>query len=103
MRTHGRSQFARIFRVTGHEPNASGSSDSEVLLFHPRRVRFWARGADASSLLIGSCRPKSGSIDRSARPYGSSRDAAPPLAPMNKMSEDELEECQGRNIATFIR
>ncbi len=99
MRTHGRLEFARIFRVAGHEPNASGNSDSEVLLPHPRRVRFWIEGGrlvTASRLVwteIG--------IDPSVRKAVGLVLKCPP-APANKTSEDESEECQGRKIATFI-
>jgi hypothetical protein len=99
MRTHGRSEFARIFRVAGHEPNASAGSDSEVLLPHPRRVRFWIEGGrlvTANRLVqtqIG--------IDRSVR-KAVGLVARCPLAPANKTSEDESEECRRRKIATFI-
>jgi len=35
MRTHKRSQFAKIVRIAGHKLNAFGSSDSKMLLLLP--------------------------------------------------------------------
>jgi hypothetical protein len=35
MRTHRRSQFAKIVRIAGHKLNAFGSSDSKMLLLLP--------------------------------------------------------------------
>jgi hypothetical protein len=80
------------------KPNASGSSDFEVLLPHPRHVRFWIKGGrlvTANRLVqteIG--------IDRSVCKAAGLVARCPP-APANKTSEDESEECSGRKIATL--
>ncbi|CAK9868451.1 unnamed protein product [Sphagnum jensenii] len=99
MRTHGRSQFARIFRVADHEPNASGNFDSKVLLLHPRRVCFWIEGGRhviASQLV----RTEIG-IDRSVRKaVGSSRDVPPrPRTKRRKMNWKNVRDRRSRRLS----